>query len=530
MFNRCAFLCGDRGSGKSTTLFSLLMAYLEAAVGSALVIDPPGTLVEMMLAYGIARGLESRVFIAHADPRKAKGKYLQWPLLHVSTETDPLVRQNEDDAYIEELLTGLFGLRGEKDGTNKPYTDKFARLALRIVASITPRPRIDQVLHLFDRDSAIGRAMLDRATDRDAVDQWRDAMARAGNGKQWEMETGASDRLLRILEAAAIFPHDGNSLDIEQAILNKSIILLDLSGVPPTHGRALGVNAQVAFGNANKRLFDRTRILHPHVTAVDELGAMRFDTPYLISSMREDRKYGTSWWLATQTLNDIPPEHVESILGLSDHYWHNMSSGVDRASADICDKAFSATEIFQTRDRALHDGWEDVSTTSESTNQGLSKHIEKEKMTSKNESATSATSVSHGYRAKYKIVTDVTYKTWSGKRDETKAELTNLPIGHFYYRGMSRWDKGHTLWPEDAWTFQTGLVVPAQLPDSELFTEPTVTRYEWQMRRAIHRIRSRPQYQPPQPLWTQDNDNNSVANPTVFKITPTEPRRAAQEI
>lgn len=526
MPDRCVINVGDRGSGKSTTLAVMLLAYIMAEVGACLVVDPPGTLVELLLAHLVARGQEHRVFICYADPNKANGKYIQWRFLPKSKAADPLVRQNEDDAYIENLLTAVFGLRNEKDGTNKPYTDKYARLALRILMSISPQPRIDQVLELFDTDSELADAMLNAATDHDAVRQWRAAQARGGrDGKQWEMETGASQRLLTVLASAAMFPHDGDSFSFEDLIEGKGVLLLSLAGVPPTHQRALGVSAYVAAATANKRLFNRTGRKHKLVIAVDEVGAMRFDTPYMISSMREDRKYGSDWYLATQTLTDLPPENIETILGLSDHYWHNMSSGLDRAASDIVDKSFRSDIEFQRRDRALHDGWESVDTVSESESKSAGKTIEKHKEKSKSLSESGSKSVSHGFRAKYRMVTDITYKTWNLLHAETKAEIANLLIGHWIFRGADRWDRGHTTWPGDAWTFQNGSVTPATLPDSHLFSEKRVTRYEWQMRRAIARIRSRPQYSSPLAPWNpnqKETHSPDQSTPEVIRIPRTD--------
>ncbi len=340
------------------------------------------------------------------------------------------------------------------------------------------------MLRLFILHDPVGERLLNESTDSDAVDQWCAAQLRAGrDGKQWEIETGAAQRLLTILSAAAIFPHDGASLNWEEAIEKKWIILLDLSGVPPSHKRALGVNAYVNAGTANVRLFNRTRKKHALVCALDEVGAMRFDTPYLLTSMREDRKCGTSWWLATQTLTDLPPDTTETILGLSDHVWHYLSSGIERAAQDICDKAYRTDIVEAQTERAIHDGWESVTTLSESSNAGLSKHIEKELVTSKNQSEAASKSVNHGYRAKYRIITDVRYKSWNLQRDETKGKISNLGVGSFIYRGMDRWEEGHTILPGDVWTYQNGYVNPKLLPDSHLFPEPTVTLYEHRLRR-----------------------------------------------
>jgi hypothetical protein len=521
MSDRPAFIVGDRGSGKSVTLAVMLLAYFLADIGAALVIDPPGTLVELLLAHAIALGQESRIFVDYADPRKANGRFLQWPFLTPSQASDILVRLNEDDTNLEELLTSIFGLRGEKDGTNKPYTDKYAKLALRILRSVSPRLRIDTVLRLFVLHDEVGNRLLEESADRDAVDQWRATQLRAGrDGRQWEIETGASQRLLAILASAAICAHDGTSLDWEWVIENRKIVMVDLSGVPSSHARAFGINAYVNATNANIRLFNRTRQWHRLVNAVDEVGTMRFDTPYLINSLRFDRKAGTSWWLCTQTLTDLPTENVETILGLSDHYWHYLSSGVDRAAADICDKSYDPNAVESTTERAIHDGWEEIDTKAESKSKG--KIIEKFK--EKNKSESESASVSHGFRAKYRIITDVKTKNWNRQRDETKGRLSNMGIGQFIYRGMDRWEECHTQMPPDPWDFQTGFVTPKTLPDSHLFTEPMVTLYEYRLRRALNRIRSRPQYQLPQPLWNLTS--NDAANPTVIPIPPRRKRKA----
>jgi hypothetical protein len=524
MSDRPAFIVGDRGSGKSVTLAVMLLAYFLADVGAALVIDPPGTLVELLLAHAIALGQESRIFVDYADPRKANGRFLQWPFLTPSQASDFLVCLNEDDTNLEELLAGIFGLRGEKDGTNKPYTDKYAKLALRIIRGVHPRPRIDTVLRLFVLHDEVGNRLLDESADHDAVDQWRAAQLRAGrDGKQWEIETGASQRLLTILASAAICAHDGTSLDWEWVIENRKIVMLDLSGVPPSHARALGINAYVNAANANVRLFNRTRRVHRLTVAVDELGTMRFDTPYLMNSLRFDRKAGTNWWLCTQTLTDIPEESCETIIGLTDHYWHYLSSGVERAAADICDKSYDPDAVESMTERAIHDGWEEIDTRSESESKG--KVIEKFK--EKNTNQSRSESVSHGFRAKYRIVTDVKTKNWGRQRDETKRHLSNQDVGYFTYRGMDRWEECHTQMPPDPWPFQNGYVAPASLPDSHLFTEPMVTLYTYRLRRALNRIRSRPQYQSPQPSWNLTSDN--VASPKVIPIPPRR-RRTAEEI
>jgi hypothetical protein len=481
---RCSAIFGDRGSGKTTTLACKILD--EAQKDSAiLVCCPEPQLIELLVAHLSAMGLENRIILDYADPRRADGKFPQWPLIQWSTSDVQLVRDNENEMYLDHFINLGFTTRQVKDGSLKPYTYKYAKLGGMVMQGLPGVPA-RMMKHLFRLDDPIGLWMIDNTTRQDAANEIRAAQDRGrGRGGNYDAEVGATERLYAFLDLVPLWTHDGNTFSWKSVIRKKMIYLLDLSGVSTAARRTLGMSAYTNAIHAMRELFDETGEAHDFLLALDEFGALDWLTPFLITTVQEDRKRGFKAFLSTQTINDVQPEEIrEQILALTDHLWHHMSAGTDRAAQDICDKIFDAHKVLDQRERQMNDGVEEIrtKTTSENTGETLL-HIPGYK---KNKSKSRSEQEHVHFQTKFKTVVDKTFMTPNVQQAEIKTEVATQGVGQFYFVGFHSVSQQTTVQPGEPWIL-----------GNEFLPSRGMTLYEVRLEEAINRIRSRKIYQPP---------------------------------
>lgn len=343
-------IIGNRGSGKSVSLETMMFEVADQA--SILLIDWPGTLADRMLGRFWERGQESRVIV---DKARWTDRMPRWAFRPDSLLSDPVARQQANRAATEDLLQACFARRYEKDGTLAPNTHRSAYAALAVLFGIPEdrRPTVDRLQHLFRMNDRVGRWMLDETQDREAAQLFRDADRTAGRSpRQWEYLLGAGGRLLEALAHPTIAGRCGNSLDWMDVVSQRRHYLLGLEGLDAPTATTLAVVACSAAIRAARELFEETGKAHPLVVVLEEAGALGLVTPIITQAMQTLRKHGVSVWVASQTVHDFRDQATfEQLLAMSEHVWHQMASGVERAAADCAAPTYDPNRVLRTEER-----------------------------------------------------------------------------------------------------------------------------------------------------------------------------------
>jgi hypothetical protein len=471
-------LIGNRGSGKSVSL-EVMMAEV-ASEASILLIDWPGTLADRMTARLCDMGLEQRLIV---DKAIWTDKMPQWPFRRESRATDPLARALEEQMANENLLLYCFARRYEKDSTLAPSTYRSALAALRVYYGIPggARPPLSVIPHLFHPRDAVGRWLLDATADQEAATFFHEAARAAHRSpQQWDYLAGAGGRLLDVLSSPAIWARSGHSLDWQAAIRDRRHYLLGMEGLPQTAATSLAILAYAPAIQAVKELFEETRRPHPLVVVLEEAGALSLVTPIITTAMQALRKHGVSVWIASQTIHDFRDETTfEALLSMSEHYWHQMTSGVERAARDCADPTYDPNRVLHTRERL-----------------GVRRYEEKATRTERVDADGWTIDVSRGTRLRPVVGVQVekTYDNPANHEAELRHLLSTLSVGERVRRCLDGTVRKESVrLPEEPWGPFAG----------EEITQDGKTRTlaEHRLQAAFRRIRSSLIYQPP-PVWT----------------------------
>ena len=412
---------------------------------SVVVVAPEPELPEKIVTQLVAAGLEKRIVFAIGDPARAGGRFVQTPLIQRGSHRDALVRRNQDEIYLDHFLSHLFANRLIKDPTQRPLIFLYANAAAGVVQGIPDVPaRVMRTL--FRNGDPVGEWLLQQSENREAAKIFYDLAAQSRKRPDnYADKVGGADRISSVLESVGVVVHDGNSLDWKRVHREKLIVIYDLSGLPTVARTALGNTVITGSINALRDLFDEAGEPNEFLLSIDELGAEGWATPYLIRALQEDRKRGFRTFLASQTPDDVSPELLPQLLALTSHKWHNLASGADLAATDICDQSFRSDEAHFSREREMSAGFEEVHHTTHNRAKNVTKLPDNKKSVS--ESHTHAEHVS--YQPLKKIVTDVTYKAPQLKHAEIKAELSNLEIGWYLFKGLAGVSKRRTVMPPE---------------------------------------------------------------------------------
>ena len=484
----CIFNFGRRGSGKTISQTVDTLEVCMAGNSSVVVMAPEPEFPEMMFAQLVAAGLEKRIIFDLADPVRAGGRFVQTPQLQRSTHRDPLVRRNQNEMFLDHFLSHLFATRQIKYPFQWPYIYLYLHAAAGVIQGIPGVPaRLMRAL--FRNGNPIGEWLLQHSEHREASQIFYDLAAQSRKRPDiFTEKAGAADRLSSVLDTVACSSHDGDSLDWKRVHREKLIVIYDLSGIPTIARTALGNTVITGSTNALRDLFDETGEPHEFLLSVDELGAEGWATPYLNRALQEDRKRGFRAFLTSQTPDDVPPELLPQLLALTSHKWHNLASGADLAATDICDQSFTSDETHFTRDREMSDGFEKISHRTHNRGKNVTKLPGHKR--SESETHTDAEHVS--FQPKKKIVVEPTYKTPQLKHAEIKAELSNLPVGQYLFKGLGGVSRRTTIMPPEPWLF-----------GAEFLPSKGKTLYEVKLEQAVARVRS---------------DLSLYREPTVWKI------------
>lgn len=478
---RCLFIAGDRGSGKSTTLLCKILEVIAANNSAVVVICPEPILIEQIISQTAAMGMEDRLVIDYSDPALADGRFMQYSLLQRSKAKDPLVRANQDEMFLDQFVGMSFTNRYVKDGTQNPYLWTYGQASSGIVQGIDGVPA-RMVRRVLVRNDRTGLWLIDNTPNREHAQVMLDLMAESARRPDiFASKAGPFHRMTGYLDSVALSACDGYSISPKQAIKDKLVVLVQVTGSSPSAARTKGISVYTAWGNGLRELYDETGEPHELLVAIDEAGPRGWVTPGLMSNIEEDRKRGFKAYIATLTIEDIPEELREQVLSLTDHLWHHMTAGTERAAQDVVNRIFDAHEVLDERERLIHDGMTEVRTTTRDTS------ITELPGFKKSKSKRDAEHIS--FQPKFKTVTDRTFKSPNVKLAEIMVEIATQRIGQFYFVGFDGVSQQTTIPPGDAWELQNEFLEPEGK-----------TLFELKLEDVIRRVRSKPFYLPPR-LW-----------------------------
>jgi hypothetical protein len=488
MDDECRVLFGKRGSGKSTTLLTWILD--EAQKGSAILLCcPEPQLIEACVAHLSAMGMEDRIILDYADPRRAGGRFPQWPLIQTSGAQDPLVRFNQNELFLDHFVNLGFTTRQIKDGSLNPTTYKYARAGGKLMQGLPGVPA-RLLLKLMDPGNDEGLWLLANTGNQDAADEFRLAFANArGKPSFYYSEVGPFLRMFSFLDLVSLWTHDGATFSWKSVIRKQKIYLLDLSGVSTAARKTLGMSAYTNAIHAMRELFDEDGEPHPFLLCLDEFGALDWMTPLLVGATQEDRKRGFKGFYATQTPEDVqPPEIMKQILGLTDHYWHLMASGTDIAAEDIISHTFDAHKELNRTEQQLNDGFEEIRTETSAEHEGhtLVPSSDPLKAAKKHKSKSQSTTEHVSFRPKFRTVINVKEMSPAVQLHEAKTQVSSHPVGRFTFVGSAGVSVQTTIPPGEPWIL-----------GNEFLPSRGMTLYEVRLQEAIERIRRRKIYQPP---------------------------------
>ena len=257
---------------------------------------------------------------------------------------------------------------------------------------------------------------------------------------QFEIETGAARRLLKIVTSPVLDLRHGDGIDWEEILEKKMQVYFDLSGVKYEAARAIGIAASHAVIDACRLHYERTGESLPVVICYEECGIMEFLTPLAVDFAREHRKAGLSIWACSQTIRDFDEETFEQFLGLADeHHWYFLASGVERAAADLANPTFNPMEVHYTRDRVVTDSYDEVKTVSKGTSRGPDGKTRTDER------------VGITYRPRTRIVVEEYFKTPQLHEQEFRTWLAQLKTGERYVRDQNGVRKEKVTMLDEPW-------------------------------------------------------------------------------
>ena len=426
VFLPCKTILGARGSGKSTGLAVDLLA--AAMMGIAVVVlDRPGTLARAMVGHLCAAGLESKTLIEIASDTD---RVLRFP--YIQNSDKPGLDGERENEFADECFAQAFGAkRGVKRLEGNPYTNKYVRSPAAIFRSqpdCTAIP-IGDFEYIFRPGVKKHDELFASAHENRPVLEMMQVEARARrNPIQYEIETGASERLLSILwKSAVVRIRHGKGVDWTELLKQKAQVYFDLANITEEAARTIAILVAHSAINAARKHFYETKKPLPVVIVLEEAGALDLVTPFIISSMQELRKAGVSIWLVSQ---DFEPATFEQLLGLTEeHLYYRVNSGVDRAAEDCAHPSFDPNAVHYERERVVSDGFEAIRTTVRGSSEDQTIDGKKRKRKDSRESVS--------YLPVQHVVMDKYVKPYELQKQEWATKLSTQKVGERVVVGLS---------------------------------------------------------------------------------------------
>ncbi|THF74363.1 type IV secretory system conjugative DNA transfer family protein [Cohnella fermenti] len=295
-----AFLAGTTGSGKTSTLLSIMtrmVTDLEQAPDKApgfTFLDPHGGAIETLLSY-VPKSLYPKLHIiplGHTDRPRGFN-------LFQAAHAD--VRESLTGEFVTTLQQLFPGAR--------PRAEHYLRNAVLSLLSVPPQTVLGIVDIFFN---AAYRKRIQPHLDTHLRHFWSDEFAEIKNvGEHLGPILNKLGALTTYPTSRRMLGQLRSSIDTRQVMDEGRIVLIDGSGCVPD---LLKILASLFFIDyhftCRKRPQHQSR---PHFVFADEIHL--FATDILTKILAEDRKFGLSLFLATQYLSQLSDRILEAILG-----------------------------------------------------------------------------------------------------------------------------------------------------------------------------------------------------------------------
>jgi hypothetical protein len=423
---------GSTGSGKSEGELVELVRLANRGDCAVVLLDGHGPLAFRAAGHWQVRGHERRMVY---DALEATDRVLCWHMLPKSTASTLSRRRLEDAETRDEVAQCFMAQRNLDTLTDKPWTKEWLEAAISLCLS-QPQPEpLDSLLAAFHVGSREYERLLRCCERPELVAKFRDMeRLRRKSAVQYEIQTGASRRLLEGVcdsEVVRLRSRPG-PFNWFTSLQHRQLIVFDGGGIRSrdikrTH--FLLVSLQVI--QAVRRHFAVTQQPLPVVLVLEEAGALRLVTPFVLAALQELRKAGLSVHLLTQSTVDFGDRDLFDVVLTNTPWqaWYQLLSPADQelGAKALTNATFDARAVHYTRTRALEDGVERVETESrgESFAGGNTHSLRHERR------------IATVIRTKYRHLVDAYYKTPQLCEQEYRTTLATLQIGERLVRDRS---------------------------------------------------------------------------------------------
>jgi hypothetical protein len=409
--------------------------------------------------------------------------------------------------------------RGIDTLRDKPWTLDWADWAVEVFRHQPVKRPIDWVYWILEFGSRQHREAIDSCTNPVLVTKAEEMQTiRRRSPQQADAQLGGARRLFKPL-IHPLFVATAQAepkFDLMQALIDKTQILVNGKGLARDTFRFFANLLQLECINAVRRHYDKTGQTLPTVLVLEESGAYGLITEFTIRCAQEQRKMGGPFikalsqspldWKGTDIFARFAANCPRKLV-----YRNDTPEACKILGEILATPTFDSKEVHYTRERLQHDGYEEIETTSHSRSKNANIRDHKSKTHGDTES------VSHGTasRAKYKPVTDEFYKSVQTHLAEFQAGIANNKVGQRHRRDFDGVTRETVTMLEAPWVLGHVMIPVKGMEDENLFPEGRVSRHVYQLRRAIHRIRSRPHYQ------LCNSSSSSPSEPTRIPDPPT---------
>lgn len=294
------FLAGTTGSGKTSTLLSIMVRMVEElerkpdqAPGFSF-LDPHGGAIETLLSY-----IPPRMYPKlHIIPLGATERPRGFNLFQTGHQAEAEALTGEFVTTLQQLFPGA-----------RPRAEHYLRNGVLSLLSVPPQTVLG-IVQIFMNEAY--RLRILPHLDAHLLHFWTTEFAQIKNiGEHLGPILNKLGALITYPTSRRMLGQLQSSVNIRQSMDEGHIVLIDGSGCVPD---LLKIISSLYF--IDYHFTCRKRPQHasrPHFFFADEIHL--FATDILAKILSEDRKFGLSLFLATQYLTQLPDRILEAILG-----------------------------------------------------------------------------------------------------------------------------------------------------------------------------------------------------------------------
>ncbi len=347
------------------------------------------------------------------EPLLATDRVLCWNMLPRSAAPTLSQRRNEDAETTDEVAQCFLAQRNLDTLSDRPWTKEWLEAAVSLCLSQPESQPLGSLLDAFRVGSTDYERLLRDSQEPAVIAKFREMeRLRRRNVVQYELQTGASRRLLELVctsEVVRLRSRPG-PFDWLAALRAGMLIAFDGGGIRSKElKRTLFLLATIQVIHAVRRHFATTQQPLPVVLVLEEAGALRLVTPFVLGALQELRKAGLALHLITQSCLDFGDRTLfEVVLGNTPwQAWYQCLSPADQelGAKALANVTFDPLMVHFTRKRWAPERVRVVS-------------------------AESRAATCKGYRD----VVEPHYKTPQLQEQEYRTALANLRIGERFVR------------------------------------------------------------------------------------------------